>query len=283
MKSLLNSIVCCVGKPKTVDIPIRNHVKIKSVKAKEDEIVKGGHGYVKKVLIKNKAYARKKYYNRSVFYRELNILKKLGESKYLQNYRFCDELKLRIYSDYEGKDMFNWMESISKDGNLPSISHKYIKIIGKNILLGLEELKNKGYAHLDLKPENIILKEDYSIKIIDFDTARKIHKDRNLNVTPQHRGTENYISPEMLFYRSYSETTDLWSLGVILWILKAGIFPYDSVEEIYLRFDEYNYYEKCIESNENFSDLLKKLFEKNHRRRISIEDALNHPYFEMIN
>jgi calcium-dependent protein kinase len=84
----------------------------------------------------------------------------------------------------------------------------------------------RGIVHRDLKPENILMgptKEGrYRIKIIDFGTAQSFKKDTKLKSV---LGTPYYIAPEVLL-RNYDEKCDVWSCGVILYILLSGTVPF---------------------------------------------------------
>lgn len=84
----------------------------------------------------------------------------------------------------------------------------------------------KGIVHRDLKPENFLFKDksdDSEIKIIDFGLSR--HDDENSGVMNTKVGTPYYVAPEVL-KRRYTKACDLWSIGVIAYILLCG-YVYD--------------------------------------------------------
>ena len=101
----------------------------------------------------------------------------------------------------------------------------------RQILLGLAHLHRLGIAHRDLKPENLLYTKDPNlpdsrILITDFGLAHQIS-------SPSERmtetcGTPEYIAPEVLMRFPYDARIDLWSLGVIAYILLSGIMPFDS-------------------------------------------------------
>lgn len=85
--------------------------------------------------------------------------------------------------------------------------------------------------HRDLKPENILFdskKANASIKIIDFGASAKLSKDVKLS---KRIGTPFYVAPEVLAAR-YDEKCDIWSIGVILYILLCGYPPFFAGSEI---------------------------------------------------
>ena len=281
MNKLFKSIVCCVRSQNILEN--RTKKAIKTAILNKEEVIESSHGYVKKVKIKNKFYACKTYYNKETYIRELRMLKRMINSKYLQRYRFSDTSKLKIYSDYEGKDLFKWLEERGISGTYPIIDDNIIKKIGKNILLGINEIIDRDHVHLDIKPENIILKDNFDIKIIDFDTAKKLHDESYFNITTRRYGTSSYMSPEMYYRKKYSKTTDLWSLGIVLWILKAGTYPYETIDDVTNNIENFYGYNTHVKNCPKFCNLMNLLFEVDHKKRINIEETLNHPYFEMIN
>ena len=121
-----------------------------------------------------------------------------------------------------------------------AMSAKELKRIIREILTALEYLHDLGLIHRDIKPENIMLTEENGesvIKLIDFDTCDEIVSRRlSLAVTPSEKtnrkrstrivGTLGYIAPES-FNGEYSTASDLFSVGVIFYILMTGDMPFD--------------------------------------------------------
>lgn len=102
------------------------------------------------------------------------------------------------------------------------------------LMLGLWALHREGLIHKDIKLENVVLDESFAtqtgpemvcgLKIIDFDTVEIFRRDERNVYVP---GTDQYIAPET--YGGYSTmTSDVWSLGVIMYTFLTGHFPFNS-------------------------------------------------------
>ena len=156
----------------------------------------------------------------------------------------------------------------------------------KSLLEAVTYLHSNGIIHRDIKPENILFdstnEESPSIKLIDFGLARR-HRhgiDRNLS---KFRGTIYYMSPELLKC-NYSSPTDVWSVGVIAYILLAGYPPFDgdTDPEIYASIAEGNVefpsFMGWSDKSLQCVDFVKCLLTKDPRERFTAQEALLHPW-----
>jgi len=100
---------------------------------------------------------------------------------------------------------------------------------------GVNYCHSQGVCHRDLKPENLLLDENEDLKISDFGLSA-LYDQSNLDETDQSRaallhttcGTPNYVAPEVLADKGYDgRAADVWSIGVILYVLLAGFLPFD--------------------------------------------------------
>lgn len=108
-------------------------------------------------------------------------------------------------------------------------SEKHSSVLIKKILEAVKYLHEKGIIHRDLKPENLLFattnKEDMEIKISDFGLAKIWSADQLVKTAC---GSPNYVAPEVLLNEAqgYSFACDLWSVGVILYVLLCGFCPF---------------------------------------------------------
>jgi len=95
------------------------------------------------------------------------------------------------------------------------------------LLSALKHMHDKGIAHRDLKPENMLMaskKPDADVKITDFGLSKFFDEQSTVMKTPC--GTPGYIAPEVLHMKGYDKQCDVWSLGVIVYILLCGFPPF---------------------------------------------------------
>jgi calcium-dependent protein kinase len=134
-----------------------------------------------------------------------------------------------------------------------------------------------------LEEEEEASKEYFTIKVIDFGTSGKMKKGQKYNEVI---GTPFYIAPEVL-NNNYDEKCDMWSCGVILYVMLSGEPPFygENDDEIYSQIlnSEVKFNQKVWDDiSRDAKDLIKKLLNKNHRERLSAVEALQHPWIQNI-
>ena len=219
--------------------------------------------------------------NKQLILDEINILSKLVHPNIMQIFEvFEDNTNFYIVSEHcKGGELF---EEISKKG---SFSEKNAAIIMKQILSGVCYSHQNHIVHRDLKPENILLdnkSDDLNIKIIDWGCAKTINKTEKLHTAD---GTAYYIAPEVL-QGDYDEKCDVWSCGVILYILLCGYPPFngDSDEDIYeeilkgkLDFPK----EEWAGVSNDAKELIKKMLTVDPKKRVSALEAMSDKWFNV--
>lgn len=161
----------------------------------------------------------------------------------------------------------------------------------KQILQAVAHLHEKGICHRDLKPENLLLSsraEDAVVKVADFGFAA------NCKVNPEMTalvGTPPYMACELVFLRhqddgGYSIQVDMWSLGVILYILLSGIHPFqlDDEEEMLTNIEncQWGWVGDAWKTiSKEGKDMVMRLLEPDPRRRLTAKQALEHPWLSI--
>ncbi|XP_073705373.1 uncharacterized protein mylk4a isoform X2 [Garra rufa] len=152
----------------------------------------------------------------------------------------------------------------------------------RQICEGLRYMHKMYILHLDLKPENILCVSRLTnkIKIIDFGLARKYQPKEKLRVN---FGTPEFLSPEVVNYDFVSFNTDMWSLGVIAYMLLSGLSPFlgdDNNETLNnILSCQWNFEEdEFTEVSEEAKDFISKLLVVDKSWRIGATEALKHPW-----
>jgi len=147
-------------------------------------------------------------------------------------------------------------------------------------------MHSKNVTHRDLKLENILVDRDLNLKIADFGYA-SFHKQ---NLLSSYRGTFTYMAPEIKEGKQYNGLqVDLFSTGVILFILIRGIFPFKEArkEEFFYQLLIHGKYEEYWEKVQGTSlspeckDLLQRLFSYDPSLRPTLEEIKNHKWMNM--
>uniref|UniRef100_A0A670YKA8 Myosin light chain kinase, smooth muscle n=1 Tax=Pseudonaja textilis TaxID=8673 RepID=A0A670YKA8_PSETE len=157
---------------------------------------------------------------------------------------------------------------------------KYMKQISE----GVQFIHKQGIVHLDLKPENIMCvnKTGTRIKLIDFGLARRLENAGSLKVL---FGTPEFVAPEVINYEPIGYATDMWSIGVICYILVSGLSPFmgDNDNETLANvtsatwdFDD----EAFDEISDDAKDFISNLLKKDMKDRLNCTQCLQHPWLQ---
>ena len=213
---------------------------------------------------------------------EINILSKLDHPNIVKYFgTFEDDFYLHIMMEYlQGHDLYK----IISLKDYTKIEEKDMSQIIFKLLKTLIFLHSKNIVHRDIKPENILFsnKKDYStLKLIDFGLATQSVND-NKTV-----GTPYYMSPELIKGIS-TPKCDVWSVGVILYKMITGKYPFNSnsineKEALLNNIKNNKYNTKYLDESEcsdEAKDLISKILEKDYNKRLSSEECIQHPWFK---
>ena len=276
----------------TMKVSKETMIKISSAPLSENYTIVGdvgsdSYGTVKRVRHKKLGEIRAmKIINKKT---EIDILRKICHPNILNVFEiYEDTKKFYIMSELlEGGELF---EAIAQQG---SFSEADAAKIMKQILNAVNYLHSKGIVHRDLKPENIMLtskikstKSKYEIKLIDFGTATNFEPHKKMT---KFIGTSYYLAPEVL-KESYDEKCDVWSCGVIMYILLSGYPPFNGNSNVDIYHNIQNiqnnppYFsgEEWKEVTKEAIDLIKFMLTKNPNKRYSAEMCLNHKWFKLL-
>ncbi|XP_072260158.1 serine/threonine-protein kinase 17A-like [Pyxicephalus adspersus] len=153
----------------------------------------------------------------------------------------------------------------------------------RQILQGVLYLHRNNFVHLDLKPQNILLTSSNplgDIRIVDFGLSRQVD---NVKEVREILGTPEYVAPEVLSYEPISTATDMWSVGVLTYVMLTGVSPFlgDNKQETFLNISQVaiEYPQEEFEGiSELAIDFIKSLLIKNPRKRARADQCLKHAW-----
>ena len=228
-------------------------------------------------IIKKKRSIDKKVEN------EIKILTKLDHPFILKIMEFnSTPEEYHLITDYcPNGELFNEIN------NRSIFSEREASFIIYQILLAIRYCHKMGVVHRDIKPENIMIEKREAsgllrVKLIDFGVSKIFNQGgRNSTIV----GSGLYMAPEVIL-GNYNESCDLWSIGVIMYILLVGSVPFKGVNDNDNNASRENKKGRYNTSNptyqslsENAKDLISKLLKYEPNERITAENALKHPWF----
>nr|XP_054917303.1 myosin light chain kinase, smooth muscle-like isoform X2 [Dermacentor andersoni] len=156
----------------------------------------------------------------------------------------------------------------------------------RQICAGMAYMHSRHVIHLDLKPENILCQSQvgHKIKLIDFGLAQLYEPNSSLRVM---FGTPEFVAPEVVSYEPVSPATDMWSVGVICYVLLSGLSPFmgDSDTDTFnniVRVD-FDFDDPVFETISAVAkDFMCQLILKNPRKRMSAEQCLEHEWLCVV-
>jgi calcium/calmodulin-dependent protein kinase I len=191
------------------------------------------------------------------------------------HHSFEDESSIHLVLDLcSGIDI---LDRITSDAPIPEPE---TAALAKELLEAISSCHHRGVAHRDIKPDNIMFDMNGRLKLADFGSAAWFGGFEGEEKMDGIVGTPYYVAPEVIAGRRYSEKVDVWSAGVVIYMLLSGTAPFDgeSAEDIF---------EAVLRANLRFptrifgwvspmaKDLLRRTLSRDVTRRFSAEEALS--------
>uniref|UniRef100_A0A4W5KJW9 Myosin light chain kinase, smooth muscle n=1 Tax=Hucho hucho TaxID=62062 RepID=A0A4W5KJW9_9TELE len=270
------------------DVTVRTDVKVKDLYDVEERLGTGKFGQVFKLLEKAtkkhwagkfiKAYSAKEKDN---VRQEIAIMNSLHHPKLVQCIDAFEGKSdiVMVLEMISGGELFERI--IDEDFELTEI--EVIKYM-LQIVDGVHYIHKQGIVHLDLKPENIMCvnKTGSTIKLIDFGLARRLENSGTLKVL---FGTPEFVAPEVINYEAISYPTDMWSIGVICYILVSGLSPFmgdndnetlSNVTSATWDFED----DAFDEISDHAKDFITMLLKKDMKARLTCDRCYEHPWLK---
>ncbi|XP_016044407.2 death-associated protein kinase 3 [Erinaceus europaeus] len=243
-----------------------------------------GREFAAKFIKKRRLSSSRRGVSRQEIEREVDILRELRHPNIITLHDVFENktdvvLILELVSGGELFDFLAEKESLTEDEATQFL---------KQILDGVHYLHSKRIAHFDLKPENIMLLDkdvpNPRIKLIDFGIAHKIEAGNEFkNIF----GTPEFVAPEIVNYEPLGLEADMWSIGVITYILLSGASPFlgETKQETLTNISAVNYDfddEYFSSTSELAKDFIRRLLVKDPKKRMTITQSLEHSWIKAI-
>ncbi|KAF1466417.1 Myosin light chain kinase 2, skeletal/cardiac muscle, partial [Spheniscus demersus] len=214
---------------------------------------------------------------------EIDVMNQLNHRNLIQLYDAIETPReIILFMEFvEGGELFERI--VDDDYHLTEVD---CMVFVRQICEGIRFMHHMRVLHLDLKPENIlcVAATGHMVKIIDFGLARRHNPQEKLKVN---FGTPEFLSPEVVNYEQVSYSTDMWSMGVITYMLLSGLSPFlgDNDTETLNNVLAANWYfdEETFESvSDEAKDFVSNLIIKQKSARMSAGQCLQHPWLNNL-
>ncbi|XP_038720588.1 CBL-interacting serine/threonine-protein kinase 23-like [Tripterygium wilfordii] len=210
--------------------------------------------------------------------REISTMKLIRHPNVIRMYEVMAS-KTKIYIVLEfvtGGELF---DKIASKGRLKEDeARKYFQ----QLICAVDYCHSRGAFHRDLKPENLLLDANGVLKVSDFGLSalpQQVREDGLLHTTC---GTPNYVAPEVINNKGYDGAkADLWSCGVILFVLMAGYLPFEdnNLMSLYKKINKADF--SCPPwFSSSAKKLIKRILDPNPVRRITIAEVMENEWFK---
>ncbi|CAN1771914.1 CBL-interacting serine/threonine-protein kinase 14 [Linum perenne] len=208
--------------------------------------------------------------------REISIMRRLHHPNVVRIFEvLATKSKIYFVMEYaKGGELFT---KIAKGRFSEALSRKYFQ----QLITSIGYCHDRGVFHRDLKPENLLLDENLNLKVSDFGLSavhEQIQADGLLHTLC---GTPAYVAPEILAKKGYDGAkVDIWSCGVILFVLVAGYLPFNDTNLMAMYKKIYKGEFRCPKwTSPELRRFLFRLLDSNPQTRITVDEIIRDPWF----
>lgn len=209
--------------------------------------------------------------------REISVMRLVKHPNVVQLYEVMAS-KTKIYFAMEfvrGGELFN---KVSKGRLKEDAARKYFQ----QLIAAVDFCHSRGVYHRDLKPENLLLDESGNLKVSDFGLSALLESKRQDGLLHTTCGTPAYVAPEVINKKGYDgEKADIWSCGVVLFVLLAGYLPFhdSNLMEMYRKISKGEF--KCPQwFPPEVKKLLSRILDPNPFTRITLAKLMENSWFK---
>lgn len=209
--------------------------------------------------------------------REISILRRVRHPNIVQLFEvMATKTKIYFVMEYvKGGELFN---KVAKGRLKEEVARKYFQ----QLISAVAFCHARGVYHRDLKPENILLDEEGNLKVSDFGLSAISEQIKQDGLFHTFCGTPAYVAPEVLARRGYDAAkVDIWSCGVILFVLMAGYLPFHDQNVMAMYKKIYKGEFRCPRwFSPELTRFLTRLLDTNPETRITIPEIMENRWFK---
>lgn len=209
--------------------------------------------------------------------REISIMSRLRHPNIVKLYEVL-ATKAKIYFVMEFAKGGELFAKISKGRFSEQLSRRYFQ----QLISAVEYCHSRGVFHRDLKLENLLLDENWDLKISDFGLSAVKEQIRPDGMLHTLCGTPAYVAPEILAKKGYDGAkVDMWSCGVVLFVLNAGYLPFNDPNLMAMYRKIYKGEYRCPKwTSPDLKWFIGRLLDTNPATRITVDEILRDPWFK---
>lgn len=209
--------------------------------------------------------------------REISVMRLVRHPNVVKLYEvMASKSKIYFAMEYvKGGELFN---KVAKGRLKEEAARKYFQ----QLIAAVDFCHSRGVYHRDLKPENLLLDESGNLKVTDFGLSTLVDSKRQDGLLHTTCGTPAYVAPEVIHKKGYDgEKADIWSCGVILFVLLAGYLPFSDANlmVMYRKITKGEF--KCPQwFPPEVKKLLSRILDPNPNTRVTLPKIMENPWFQ---
>lgn len=208
--------------------------------------------------------------------REISIMRRLHHPHIVRLLEVM-ATKTKVYFVLEFAKGGELFAKIAKGRFSEDLSRKYFR----QLISAVGYCHSRGIFHRDLKPENLLLDDNWDLKVTDFGLSAVTDQVRPDGLLHTLCGTPAYVAPEILAKKGYDGAkVDIWSCGIILYVLTAGYLPFNDTNLMVMYRKIYKGEFRCPKwMSPDLKNFLSRLLDTNPDSRITVDQIINDPWF----
>ncbi|KAK9290307.1 hypothetical protein L1049_008474 [Liquidambar formosana] len=208
--------------------------------------------------------------------REISIMRRLCHPHIVKLFEVL-ATKTKIYFVMEFAKGGELFAKVAKGRFSEDLSRRYFQ----QLISAVGYCHSRGVFHRDLKPENLLLDENWDLKVSDFGLSAVTEQIRPDGLLHTLCGTPAYVAPEILAKKGYDGAKiDIWSCGIILYVLNAGYLPFNDPNLMVMYRKIYKGEFRCPKwTSPDLRRFLSRLLDTNPETRITVDEIIHDPWF----